>query len=97
MMETKDFIIKIKMLRKQIIEYLYEVTKGKTIEINKDTATYIYIRSIKDGKVYYNSLDADEIISTEIYEDDIDMCSMDELYVILATLNIKGFKKGAKK
>lgn len=96
-METKDFIIKINMLRNQIIEYLYEVTKGKTIEINKDTPTYIYIKFIKDRKVYYNSLDADELISTEIFGDDIDMCSMDELYVILATLNIKEFKKGRKK
>lgn len=96
-MKEKDFIIAIEILRKEIIEYLKERTKGKTIEINQGTDTYIYIRAIKDGKVYYNSLDADEIISMEIYEDNIDMCSMDELYSILGTLNIEEFKKGIKK
>lgn len=96
-MKEKDFIIAIEFLRNQIIEYLNEVTKGKTIEINRGTDTYMYIRSIKDGKVYYNSLDANEIISTEIYEDDIDLCSMDELYVILGTSHINEFKKGIKK
>lgn len=96
-MTAKDYIIGIDWLHKEIVNYLMEITKGKTIKLNIDTDTRILILSISKGKFYYREIDTDGFLSDDTFGDDINLLGISELYSILVSLNIKERKERSKK
>ena len=88
MTTTKEYVLKIESLRRDIIEHIEKASNKNRLQINGSTSTNIFICFVDKGLVYYKEVNG-YMLSSSVYDTELDTCSMDELYIILTTMDIQ--------